>query len=74
MILQLISLLSAGLTLWSDKEKNKYIDKLIELKKKYYEESNKPEAERDDAVMDNILWELKVLSDNFVSSVKAGQL
>ncbi len=73
MILQIISLLSAGLTLWSDKEKNKYIDKLIELKKKYYEESNKLEADRDDAVMDNILFELKILSDSFVTSVKAGQ-
>lgn len=73
MILQIISLLSAGLTLWGDKEKNKYIDKLIELKKKYYEESNKLETERDDAVMDNILFELKILSDSFVTSVKSGQ-
>lgn len=71
MILQIISLLSTGLTLWNNIEKNKYTDKLMELKTKYYEEANKPEDQRSDAVMDNLMFELKVLSDSFVTSVNS---
>lgn len=69
MIAQIISLLSTGLTLWNNIEKNKYTDKLLELKTKYYEEENKPEDQRSDAVMDNIIFELKILSDSFITSV-----
>lgn len=69
MIAQIISLLSTGLTLWNNIEKNKYTDKLLELKTKYYEEENKPEDKRSDAVMDNIIFELKILSDSFITSV-----
>lgn len=65
----LLTVLSAGLTLWSDKEKNKYIDEMISLKNQYYEEYNKPLTERDDSVLDNLEHELCVLGVAFAASI-----
>lgn len=62
--------LEAGLSLWGDKEANKYVDRLIALKKKYYEEYNKPLGARSDAVLDNIEFELRVLATSFSSGVR----
>lgn len=52
------------------KEKNKYRDKLASLKKAYYEESNKPDSERSDAVLDNLSFELRLVSDSIYSSLR----
>lgn len=69
MIGDLFKALAAGLSLWSDKEKNKYVDHLNDLKKAYYVEYNKPSGERDDAYLDDLEFELRLLTDSFCSQV-----
>jgi hypothetical protein len=65
----LLVVLGAGLQLWLSKEKTKYVDKLISLKKDYYEESNKPFDLRSDAVLDNLEFELRILGTAFAANV-----
>lgn len=64
----LFKVLGAGLSIWESKEKNKYIDKLIELKKDYYEEFNKGAGHRSNAVLDNIELELRLIAEVFSSA------
>lgn len=61
--------LAAGLELWSDKEKTKYQDQLIKLKRGYNDEYNKPVDERNDAVLDHYKFELRLLADSFSTRV-----
>ena len=61
--------LGSGLKLWSSVESRKYIDKMIRLKKDYYEEINKPEYLQDHAKLDTIKFELNLLCVGFNSSV-----
>ena len=61
--------LHSGLSIWQSKESRKYLDKLIKLKKEYYEEYNQEIS--DDAVLDNIRFELRLLSEAFSSKVGA---
>ncbi len=68
MFLALVGVLEAALRLWDDKEKHKYQDKLLALKKAYYEEYNKNPERRSDAVLDNLDFELRILSSGFVSA------
>lgn len=65
----LLNCLNAGLTLWDDKEKTKYVDQLISLKEQYYAEFNKPDASRSDAVLDNLEFQLRVLATSFAAGV-----
>lgn len=44
------------------KEKNKYVDKFIYLKKAWREEFSKPIGQRDNAALDNIEFELRLLA------------
>lgn len=66
----LLNVLGAGLSIWDSKEKTKYQDQYVDLKRKYYEASNKPDDERDDAVISNLRVELRILADSFVAAVK----
>ena len=68
---QLLGVLGAGLSLWASKEKTKYVDRLMELKRDYYAEFNKDPAVRSDAVLDNLKRELCILADAFTTSVGA---
>lgn len=70
MIGSIISLLGAGLSLWNVKEKTKYQDKFLELKRRIYEVENMPDESRSDAELDNLYFELKILADSFASQVK----
>lgn len=63
--------LEAGLQLWASKEKTKYQDKYIQLKKDFYEEYNKDFSVRNDAVLDSVRSELFILCDSFATAVKA---
>jgi len=63
--------LAAGLSLWESKEKTKYQDKLMNLRRDYREEFNKPVGERSNAVLDNLKFELCLLGNSFSSSVGA---
>lgn len=67
MIDSLFKVLGSGLSLWESKEKRKYVDKLIALEKEYYEEYNKEIS--DDAVLDNIRYELQFLGSAFSAKV-----
>lgn len=69
MVESVIALLQAGLTLWVDKNKTKYLDKFMSLKRDYYEEINKPQGKRSNARLDNITFELELLGAAFSSSV-----
>jgi hypothetical protein len=69
MIESLFAVLGSGLKLWASKEAHKYIDKYIKLRKEYYAEVNKPFDQQDHAVIDNIRFELQLLSSAFSSSV-----
>lgn len=70
MIAALFEALSAGLSLWQSIESRKYLDKLLSLKKKWYEEYNKDPSIRSDAVLDDIEFELRILSTAFSTSVR----
>jgi uncharacterized protein HemX len=65
----LLMVLGAGLSLWASKEKHKYIDELTDLERKYRAEENKPIAERNDAILDNLEFKLRQLARNFATSV-----
>ncbi len=69
MIDSLFAALAAGLTLWAAKEKTKYVDQLIQLKKDYYAEINKPLESRSDAVLDDITERVRILSSSFSAAV-----
>lgn len=69
MVETIFSLLSSGLSLWQHKDKTKYADELIDLKKRWYEESNKADADRDDAVLDSIEFQLRILAIGFTADV-----
>jgi len=71
MIETILKLLGAGLQLWGDKEKHKYIDKMLELKKEWHEEYSKPVGVRDNVRLDRIDRELCQLCDTFASAVGA---
>lgn len=65
----ILSLLEKGLSLWEHKDKTKYVDKVMKLKREYREEMAKPEDQRSGAVLDNIEFELRLLAGAFTSSV-----
>lgn len=67
MIESLFTALGAGLQLWGHKDKMKYVNKKLELERQYYEEFNKDIS--DDAVLDNITFELQLLVKAFNSQV-----
>tara|TARA_R100001530_G_scaffold108662_1_gene76197 strand:- start:302 stop:526 length:225 start_codon:yes stop_codon:yes gene_type:complete len=60
--------LSSGLGLWESKEKRKYIDKLIKLRRQHYEEINKDKP--DHRIIDELEFELCLLSEAFSSKVR----
>jgi len=72
MTLALIQTLKTGLSLWLHKDKTKYLNKVIKLEKAYYVEDNKVTEDkdrRDFAVLDNIDFELRLISEAFNSQV-----
>lgn len=54
----LLAMAELALQLWVSKDKRKYIDQIASIKQAYYEEENKPDADRSDAVMDNLREQL----------------
>ena len=66
----ILGVLEQGLKLWNSKEANKYLDKLIKLRKDWYEEYNKPLDERSDVKLDSIELQLKILCQSFIQAPK----
>lgn len=67
MVELVLGLLGSTLSLWESKEKTKYIDKYIKLQREYYNEVNKEIF--DDAVLDNINFELRLLGEALNSAI-----
>ncbi len=65
MLEALFKALEAGLSIWKSENSRKYLDKLISLKRDWYAEYNKPDNERDLAVLDNLEFELRLISSAF---------
>jgi len=61
-----LGVLKEGLKLWNTKEGQKYLDKVIQLEKEYYEELSKPEDERSQFFLDDKLLNLRIISQSFV--------
>lgn len=66
----ILGILEQGLKLWNSKEADKYISKLISLKKDWYEEYNKPISERSDVKLDTIELQLRILCQSFIQAPK----
>jgi len=66
----IMKVLEQGLILWNSAEATKYTDKLIKLKKSWYEEYNKPLDERSDIALDNIELQLTILCQSFIQAPK----
>jgi len=59
----LIASLKFGLSIWDNKESRKYLDEVLDLEKKRLYEENKPEQNRNHAVLDNIDARLCIISE-----------
>lgn len=69
MITLIFQILASALQIWEDKEKTKYVDQLISLKEQYYEEINKPAASFNEAAIDDITFQLRILGLAFTASI-----
>lgn len=66
----ILGVLEQGLKLWNSKEADKYVSKLIKLKKEWYAEYNKPLNERSDVRLDFIELQLRILCQSFIQAPK----
>lgn len=64
-----LQILGAGISLLNEKEKHKYVDKYLDLKKRYNEEINRPENEYSDDFVARVELELLDLGRAFAISV-----
>lgn len=67
----LFKALEAGLSIWLSKEKTKYTDRLLKIKEDYYREKTK--ADPNMAVLDDLEFQLFLLSSTFATSAASGQ-
>jgi hypothetical protein len=70
MIAVLFGVLSEGLKLWNSRESTKYLDEVLQLEKEWYEEYNKPIAQRSNANLDDIELRLHLIGKHFISSLR----
>lgn len=66
----ILGIVEAALSIWASKLRQKYVDKVEEIKRAYYAEINKPPAERSDAVLDNLEFELKITAASLAADIK----
>lgn len=60
-----LSVLKEGLKLSNTIIDRKYLDRVIDLEKEFYEELSKPDDERSDLALDNIMLELRTIAAIF---------
>lgn len=70
MIETLLRVLETGLALWSGFERDKLEKQRAELEKDYWVQLNQPRDSRDDAALDRIEFELRVLARQFYSTAR----
>lgn len=62
-----LAVLEQGLKLWNTKESRKYLDRVIKLKKEWYEEFNR--SDRSQLALDNISRELRIIAETFANNL-----
>lgn len=62
MITELIAALKFGLSIWSSKEKTKYLDELLELERRWLNEFKKGYGSYSNASLDEFELELRLFS------------
>lgn len=70
MAIAILDLIDVALKIWLFKLKNKYVQQSADLRKAYYEESNKPRGVIDDAVMCNLEEAIKQLAITIAEQMK----
>lgn len=70
----ILGLLETALSIWDNAAKTTYINQVTALRQQYYTEFNLPDAQRDDAVLDNIVFQLNNLAAGFMAEVNASQV
>lgn len=71
MVDSVFKILGSALAIWEHKEKHKYLDQYIALKREYYAEFNKPREERSSAILDDVLLRVRILGDSWVAAAQA---
>lgn len=66
----LLKVIGSALSIWDSKEKTKYEDQYNKLMRDWYEEINKPDDIRSNAVLDNIEFELRLFGDRFSAAIR----
>jgi hypothetical protein len=69
MIASILAIIGAILSIVEINLRRKYLDQYLNLQRAYHEAINKPPQEWDDAVIDNIEFELRVLARAISSDV-----
>lgn len=72
MIESLFKILEHSLGIYETKQAREYLDRVIYLKKRYYQEENTREENRNHALMDNIVNELRIITDAVTNFGKPG--
>lgn len=62
----ILGLLKEGLKLWNAKEADKYLNEVLKLEKEYYAELAKSEDDRSQLYLDERLFELRRIAENFI--------
>ena len=63
-----VAALKFGLSIWDSKEKTKYLDELIELDKRWWNEYKKGRGNYSNAILDECKLELRRLSKRIFAS------
>jgi chorismate mutase len=71
MFIAILGIVEAALSIWASKLRQKYIDRVGEIKRAYDEEYNKPDSERSDAVLDNLERELCIAAEELAAEIRA---
>ncbi len=67
----ILGIVEAALSIWASKLRQKYIDKVEQLKRDYYAELNKPAEVRSDAALDNLEFELRITTASLAADIRA---
>jgi len=62
-----LKILEQGLKLWNTKEGRKYLDRVIKLKKEWYEEYSR--TDRSQLALDRIQNELRIIAESFATNL-----
>lgn len=73
MFLAILGIVEAALSIWASKLRQKYIDKVESIKRAYYAEMNKPAVDRSDAVLDNLLFELRITAASLAADIRMAE-